>query len=104
MRAGLFLCHYCPTAVAETWDHVVPRDLGGSDQKVNLVPSCRACNLSKGSTPPTCRCEQCRLAVQLWLYGLAQFQRERLLERQAARVEAAAQQLAILRKVLSAAA
>lgn len=41
-------CHYCG-GPAETWDHVIPRALGGPDQIWNRVPSCQRCNQRKGS-------------------------------------------------------
>lgn len=34
-------------------DHVMPRSMGGSDLIENLVPSCAACNLSKGAKHPS---------------------------------------------------
>ena len=45
-------CVYCGIrheASDLTIDHVRPRSLGGNSLTSNLVPSCRACNQSKGS-------------------------------------------------------
>jgi len=47
----LYRCTYCHTERASTWDHVVPRSLGGPDTRGNLVPACRSCNSSKGARP-----------------------------------------------------
>ena len=47
----LYRCTYCHTARASTWDHVVPRSLGGPDTRGNLVPACVSCNSSKGARP-----------------------------------------------------
>jgi 5-methylcytosine-specific restriction endonuclease McrA len=45
-------CHYCGTALAleEPWhvEHQLPRALGGSDDRLNLVAACVECNLAKG--------------------------------------------------------
>lgn len=48
--AGRHPCTYCG-GHADTWDHLVPRALGGTDDRANLVPACRSCNSSKGDTP-----------------------------------------------------
>ena len=42
-------CVYC-TALATSLDHLVPRFADGPDSVDNLVPACRYCNSSKGST------------------------------------------------------
>jgi len=56
-------CYYCGLALTpdgqeiisgpyQSWmevDHVTPRAQGGIDTVENLVPSCRACNCSKGN-------------------------------------------------------
>lgn len=44
-------CVYCP-GVATTRDHVIPRSRGGSNDPVNLVPACFACNHAKGNRLP----------------------------------------------------
>lgn len=40
-------CSYC-SRPADTVDHVVPLQRGGTNAEVNLVPCCRPCNSSKG--------------------------------------------------------
>jgi 5-methylcytosine-specific restriction endonuclease McrA len=40
------LCAY-GAAPADTADHVVPKSRGGTDDKDNVVPACRACNSKK---------------------------------------------------------
>jgi len=40
-------CAYCG-AVADTVDHVVPLERGGTNWPANLRPACRSCNSSKG--------------------------------------------------------
>lgn len=77
MRAGSFVCHYCPAA-AETWDHIVPRGLGGPDQQANLVPACPECNHAKADSLPTCRCCRCRTALRWWQVNLPEETRRRL--------------------------
>lgn len=42
-------CAYCKTGRYEHLDHVVPVALGGRHAIGNLLPACRACNLSKGA-------------------------------------------------------
>jgi hypothetical protein len=45
-------CHYCsrPLALDGKWhvEHMLPRALGGADDKLNLVAACVDCNLRKG--------------------------------------------------------
>jgi 5-methylcytosine-specific restriction endonuclease McrA len=41
-------CAYCGDS-ANTRDHVVPLNRGGSDWIDNIVPACRSCNSSKGN-------------------------------------------------------
>ena len=59
-------CHYCNRRKAVTYDHIVPRVLGGPNAQWNLVPSCRHCNQKKAARMPTCDCQKCRQAVDLW--------------------------------------
>lgn len=44
-------CAYC-LQPATTWDHVVPFSKGGSDERWNMAPACRPCQLSKGDRTP----------------------------------------------------
>lgn len=44
-----YRCAYCdcePSAL--TPDHFIPRSKGGKSDALNLIPTCRACNLEKG--------------------------------------------------------
>ena len=43
-----FLCRYCG-GPANTVDHVVPVERGGSHDPLNLVAACSRCNESKGA-------------------------------------------------------
>lgn len=45
------LCAYCRSKRAETLDHIKPRSKGGSSLRSNMLPCCRDCNHSKGSSP-----------------------------------------------------
>ena len=40
-------CWYCRIGAFEEIDHVIPVAAGGSHTLMNIVPSCRACNLQK---------------------------------------------------------
>lgn len=48
-------CAYCgvqfATPVEMTTDHIVPRALGGSNDKANRLPACQRCNIAKGARP-----------------------------------------------------
>jgi hypothetical protein len=62
---GVVPCHYCqrevgPGALTFTWDHVVPRSIGGLNVRWNVVPSCRDCNSDKADEFPTHECAFCR--------------------------------------------
>lgn len=65
-----FSCHYCGVPVFSdknrTWDHIVPKALGGTDSMLNLITSCAFCNQAKGDDMPTCQCAFCRTAVNYW--------------------------------------
>ncbi len=52
------VCHYCGETFPPsqlTMDHVVPLARGGTSVKGNCVPSCDACNKSKGLDTPVDR-------------------------------------------------
>ncbi len=49
-------CPYCDVRMDSTvagreptWDHIVPRDRGGSDESANCVVACARCNLDKNA-------------------------------------------------------
>jgi 5-methylcytosine-specific restriction endonuclease McrA len=44
-----FACQYCGARHDLTFDHVVPRALGGATSWENVVAACAPCNLRKGS-------------------------------------------------------
>ena len=46
-----FMCQYCGSTSELTFDHVVPRSLGGKTTWTNVVTACAPCNLSKGARP-----------------------------------------------------
>jgi hypothetical protein len=51
-RTGLWeivWCFYCGEKPGWQRDHMTPRSRGGSDDPTNIVRSCRACNLRKGT-------------------------------------------------------
>ena len=48
-------CRYCGVELhyrRSTLDHVIPRSRGGSDSIVNLVLTCRFCNMAKAARLP----------------------------------------------------
>ena len=48
-----FTCRYCgASGVALECDHVIPVSKGGSNEKSNLVTSCRTCNRTKADKTP----------------------------------------------------
>jgi hypothetical protein len=55
-------CHYCDEPAA-SWDHIIPRALGGSNDPSNLVPACLPCNQDKSDGLPTHDCEKCQDAL-----------------------------------------
>lgn len=63
-RRPMGTCHYC-NEPATTWDHIVPKSKGGSNNGINLVGACVPCNSAKGAKMPTCECYKCRNAVAL---------------------------------------
>ena len=49
LNAGNWVCYYCGQEANQV-DHVIPIASGGDPMSLdNLVPSCRRCNLRKGS-------------------------------------------------------
>lgn len=59
-------CHYC-RGLADEYDHIVPKAMGGSDEPDNLVPTCKVCNGKKSGRWPTCPCSRCYHAVLLFV-------------------------------------
>lgn len=51
LRDG-FACVYCDSPDELTFDHVVPRRLGGTTCWENIVAACTTCNLRKGGRTP----------------------------------------------------
>lgn len=47
-----FSCQYCGISEDLTFDHLVPRSLGGRTTWDNVVTACAACNLKKGQKLP----------------------------------------------------
>jgi 5-methylcytosine-specific restriction endonuclease McrA len=47
-----FQCQYCGTSDQLTFDHVVPRRLGGRTSWENVTSACLPCNLKKGGRTP----------------------------------------------------
>lgn len=68
-RSGRDICHYCKTAPGLTMDHVAPLSLGGANLWWNVVSACKKCNVKKGNYAPTCQCDFCLRAVELFLAG-----------------------------------
>lgn len=60
-------CHYCPDRPGVTDDHIVPKALGGSNRRSNIVPACQKCNGTKGDRWPTCQCKACAVARKEFL-------------------------------------
>lgn len=47
-----FTCQYCGSPHQLTFDHVVPRRLGGRTSWENVATACAPCNLKKGGRTP----------------------------------------------------
>jgi 5-methylcytosine-specific restriction endonuclease McrA len=47
-----FSCQYCGSRQDLTFDHLVPRSLGGHTTWENVVTACSECNLQKGGQAP----------------------------------------------------
>jgi 5-methylcytosine-specific restriction endonuclease McrA len=55
LQRDKFRCRYCGAHGSETElhiDHVQPVSAGGTNNPLNLVTACRACNLGKHARPP----------------------------------------------------
>ena len=73
-----FCCHYCevPMRLPQgdgrsfpnmmTFEHVVPRSVGGSNEYYNLVLACYDCNHEKDSLRNKCDCDFCRNAESIF--------------------------------------
>jgi hypothetical protein len=63
-------CHYCGlvlTAGQKTWDHIVPKSLGGPGFSWNLVTACWECNNEKAnSTDRRYHCDRCVFAWRVF--------------------------------------
>lgn len=40
-------CAYCGDPIPTQVDHIIPRSRGGSDDRSNLAPACKGCNMEK---------------------------------------------------------
>ena len=47
-----FQCQYCGSGTNLTYDHVVPRRLGGKTTWENIITACAPCNMKKGGRTP----------------------------------------------------
>ncbi len=47
-----FQCQYCGNGDSLTFDHVIPRRLGGKTTWENIITACSACNMKKGGRTP----------------------------------------------------
>lgn len=56
-----FSCQYCGNPRHLTFDHVLPRRLGGRTTWENIVTACAPCNMKKGGRTPT----QARMSLQV---------------------------------------
>lgn len=45
-------CAYCGDLMPTQVDHVMPRSRGGSDERDNLAPACKWCNMEKSDFTP----------------------------------------------------
>ena len=57
-----FVCQYCGDPRHLTFDHVVPRRLGGKTTWENVATACAPCNMHKGGRTP--KQARMRLAVE----------------------------------------
>jgi 5-methylcytosine-specific restriction endonuclease McrA len=56
-----FQCQYCGTSNQLTFDHVIPRRLGGNTSWENVASACLPCNLKKGGRTP----QQAHMQLQM---------------------------------------
>ena len=56
------LCHYCRVAVGNTADHIVPKSIGGTRAKWNIVMACLHCNQEKADGQWRNHCPVCSQA------------------------------------------
>ena len=56
-----FQCQYCGSAESLTFDHVLPRRLGGRTTWENILTACAPCNMKKGGRTP----KQAQMRVNL---------------------------------------
>ena len=54
-----FTCQYCGSPSNLTFDHVIPRRLGGKTSWENIATACAPCNMRKGGRTP----EQARMSI-----------------------------------------
>lgn len=47
-----FTCQYCGSTKHLTFDHVIPRRLGGKTSWENILTACAPCNMKKGGRTP----------------------------------------------------
>jgi 5-methylcytosine-specific restriction endonuclease McrA len=54
-RRDKYVCQYCGIDLCDktaTIDHIIPKSKGGGSTWVNMVASCKDCNLAKGNRTP----------------------------------------------------
>lgn len=65
-------CHYCGKrihGVIKTWDHIVPKSVGGPGYSWNLVTACKPCNAAKADQHYKYHCERCVFAWRVFEIG-----------------------------------
>lgn len=68
-----FTCQYCGTKKELTFDHLIPRSLGGLTRWDNVVTACSPCNLAKGGHLP----ERIGMKPMQWPYRPTVFELHR---------------------------
>jgi 5-methylcytosine-specific restriction endonuclease McrA len=56
-----FQCQYCGKGENLTFDHVIPRRLGGKTTWENIITACASCNMKKGGRTP----KQAKMPIQM---------------------------------------